>query len=128
MVIIGHGIDIYELERVRQHLARSDNDWLEAVFTHAERAAADPSPNDVAYYAGRYAAKEAVAKALGTGFSGDVTWLDIEILRRSTGSPEVCLAAGAACVASTIGITGWYLSISHVNDLAVASAIATGPG
>ena len=128
MIIIGHGIDIFELDRVRQHLDRSDNDWLDAVFSPAEMAGADSPPNDVAYYAGRYAAKEAVAKALGTGFSGDVTWLDVEILRKATGAPEVRLSAGAAGVAAELGVTGWYLSISHGGAMAVASAIATGPG
>src|ERR1700675_4492956 len=78
-MIVGHGIDITDLQSVEQRLASSEGDWIDGAFTVAEQEQADPSPNHVAYYAGRYAAKEAVAKALGTGFSGDVTWLDIEI-------------------------------------------------
>jgi holo-[acyl-carrier protein] synthase len=65
-----------------------------------------------------------VAKALGTGFSGDVAWIDIEILRQPTGSPDLRLSGGALETANALGITDWFISISHDGGHAVASAIA----
>lgn len=124
MRIIGIGIDIQELKRVERLLANPHKDWLDGVFTEAEQAAADPPPNTISYYAGRYAAKEAVAKALGTGFSENVTWLDVEIRRKPTGAPEVRLGGGAADVAKQLGISDWLVSLSHSGDYAVANAIA----
>jgi holo-[acyl-carrier protein] synthase len=127
-MIVGHGIDIAELQSVEQRLASSEGDWIEGAFTVAEQEQADPPPNHFAYYAGRYAAKEAVAKALGTGFSGDVTWLDIEIVRLTTGAPDVRLSNGALQIARSKGISGWLLSISHSPSYAIASVIAVADG
>ncbi|HEV3143862.1 MAG TPA: holo-ACP synthase [Gemmataceae bacterium] len=124
MKIVGHGIDLIDLTKVRKHLDNPNKDWIDAVFSAAERAQADPAPHDVEFYGGRYAAKEAVVKALGTGFSDDVAWIDVEILRTETGSPEVHLSAGALEVATTFGVTQWLVSISHSGEFAVASAIA----
>jgi len=123
-MIVGHGIDITDLQSIEQRLASSERDWIEGAFTVAEQEQADPSPNRVPYYAGRYAAKEAVAKALGTGFSGDVTWLDVEIVRLTTGAPEVRLSNGALEIARSKGISRWHLSISHSPAYAIASVIA----
>lgn len=124
MRIIGHGVDIQDIRRVEPHLSNPHNDWLDGAFTEAEQAAADPPPNTAQYYAGRYAAKEAVAKALGTGFTEEVTWLDIEIRRNPAGAPEVQLTGGAVEAARSLGITGWLVSFSHSGDYAVASVIA----
>lgn len=126
MRIVGHGIDIVELDRVNKHLSGQDGDWIDSVFTEVEQGQADPPPNRVTFFAGHYAAKEAVSKALGTGFSEDVTWHDVEILRSETGAVEIRLAAGALTVANSLGITGWFPSISHTGAYAVASAIAVG--
>jgi holo-[acyl-carrier protein] synthase len=124
MRIVGHGVDVQELKWVERLLANPEKDWLDAVFTELEQASADSPPNAVQYYAGRYAAKEAVAKALGTGFSGDIAWLDIEIRRAPTGAPEVHLTDAAAEVAGARGITAWFLSLSHSGEYALASVIA----
>lgn len=126
MRIIGHGVDIVELRRIEVHLGSQDGDWIESVFTADEQAQADPPPNRITFFAGRYAAKEAVAKALGTGFSEDVAWRDVEILRCANGAVHVRLASGAIVVANGLGVTQWFLSISHTGDYAVASAIAVG--
>jgi holo-[acyl-carrier protein] synthase len=123
-MIRGHGIDIIELARIKTHLDSEHDDWVDAVFSADERAQVDPPPHNIGYYAGRYAAKEAVAKALGTGFSGDVAWLDIEILRQPTGAPDIRLSGGALEAANALGITHWFISISHSGGYAVASAIA----
>ena len=106
-------------------MADPNNDWLDGTFTEAEQAGADAPPNAEQYYAGRYAVKEAVAKALGTGFSDDVCWVDVEVRRKPTGAPEVHLSGGAAEVAKSLGVTAWLVSFSHSGDYAVASVIAT---
>lgn len=125
MRIIGHGVDLQDIRRVEKLLANSDNDWLDGAFTEPEQNGADAPPHTARYFAARFAAKEAVAKALGTGFSEDVTWLDIELRRKPSGAPEVQLSGGAAEVAQVLGITGWLVSFSHSSDYAVASVIAT---
>jgi holo-[acyl-carrier protein] synthase len=123
-MIVGHGIDLVEIRQIERRLAAAQDEWVGGAFTEAEQAQADPEPHRAQYFAGRYAAKEAVAKALGTGFSGEVTWHDVEILRTETGAPTVNLSEGALEAAKALGITGWLLSISHVDAFAVASAIA----
>jgi holo-[acyl-carrier protein] synthase len=124
LLLIGHGIDIVELARVAASLRSSADDFLEASFTEAERGLAGESAEWVGYYGGRLAGKEAVAKALGTGFSGEVSWADVEILRLPSGQPDVRLSGGAKAVADGLGVTRWLLSISHSNSFAVASAVA----
>ena len=123
-MIVGHGIDVVELRSIEDRLASDENDWVEGAFSYDEQEQADPPPNRVHYFAGRYAAKEAVAKALGTGFNEEVAWLDVEILRSPSGAPGVRLSEGALDVARTLGISRWFISISHSGAYAVASAIA----
>lgn len=123
MRIIGHGIDIQDIGRIEKLISTPGRDWIEGVFTASEQAAANGLSKSAQYFAGRYAAKEAVANAIGTGFSDDVAWLDIEILRTQTGAPAVRLVAGAADAARVSGITEWLVSISHSGEFAVASVI-----
>jgi holo-[acyl-carrier protein] synthase len=126
MRIIGHGIDVVEVARIRDELNSPQRKWVEQFYSAAERAESDAPPIDVRYYAGRFAAKEAVAKAMGTGFAGSVTWRGIEILRHQSGAPYVHLSESVLAFAKGIGITGWLISISHCGAITVASAIATG--
>ena len=123
-MIVGHGIDVVELKSIEERLDAEEDDWVEGAFSLQEQAQADPPPNRVHYFAGRYAAKEAVAKALGTGFTGEIAWLDIEIIRSPSGAPEVRLSESALVVAKEQGISRWFISISHSGAYAVASAIA----
>lgn len=123
MRLIGHGIDIVEVSRVNRCLEEGDEFEL-AWFTSAERERAQDEPDRSAFLAGRVAAKEAVAKALGTGFWGDITQVDIEIRKREPGPPIVVLSGGALAMAQRLGIDRWMLSISHTSQHAVASAIA----
>jgi phosphopantetheine--protein transferase-like protein len=126
MRIIGYGIDLVQVGRIKAELDSPDVLWIEGVYSPLERAQADPPPIDARYYAGRFAAKEAVAKALGTGFSGEITWRGIEILRSDSGAPYVRLSGEVLAHARRMGIEGWRLSISHCGELATASAIALG--
>jgi holo-[acyl-carrier protein] synthase len=123
-MVVGHGIDLVEMTMIAARLEPDGTHWLDGAFTEAEQQEADPPPKRVEYYAGRYAAKEAVAKALGTGFTDDVTWLDIEVLRHSSGAPYARLSEGALAVADDLGVTRWFVSISHRGGYAVATAIA----
>jgi holo-[acyl-carrier protein] synthase len=124
MRIVGHGIDAVEICRIDEFLRSPERNWATAIFSAAEREQADEPPLDARYYAGRFAAKEAVSKALGTGFSGEVTVHGIETLRLPNGAPEIRLTGGALAFANTLGITRWLISISHPAGLAMASVIA----
>jgi holo-[acyl-carrier protein] synthase len=126
MRIIGHGIDIVAIHRIAGLLNRGVEDFLEATFTPNEREEVESPETTTAFFAGRFAAKEAVVKALGTGFFGDIAWTDVEILRHPTGAPQVHLSGGALAVAQSLGVTRWLISISHDESYAVASALALG--
>src|SRR5271165_5883846 len=112
MRIIGHGIDIESETKIEGYL-KSRAHWAEGIFSTEERELAGEPSNRAYVYAGRYAGKEAVAKALGTGFAGAVTWHGIEILRLPSDAPYVRLSGEALKFANNLGITGWFISITH---------------
>jgi holo-[acyl-carrier protein] synthase len=124
MRIVGHGIDVVRVAGIKEELESPTKRWAEQVYSAAERDQADPPPVHCRYYAGRFAGKEAVAKALGTGFAGDITWRGIEILRGKNGAPYVRLSDEVLEFAQGLGITGWFISISHCGEIATASVIA----
>lgn len=126
MRIIGHGIDVVSIEWMKSELESATVDWPGKFCSVDERGDADDPPVHTRYYAGRYAGKEAVVKALGTGFAGDITWRGIEILRRETGAPYVRLGGEVKAFADSLGITDWFISISYSGGIAMASAIAVG--
>lgn len=124
MRIVGHGIDAIEIARIDKLLRSPERNWAAGIFTAAEREQADEAPLDARYYAGRFAAKEAVSKALGTGFSGEVSVHGIEILRLESGAPSVNVIDGVRAVADALGVTRWFISITYSGDLAIASVLA----
>jgi holo-[acyl-carrier protein] synthase len=124
MRIIGYGIDVVRVAGIKEELESPSKRWAERFCSPAEREQADPPPVHSRYYAGRFAGKEAVAKALGTGFAGDITWRGIEILRGESGAPYVRLSDEVLTFARSLGITGWFISISHCGEITTASAIA----
>ena len=126
MRIIGHGIDVARVEGIKKELDSPNKRWAERFCSPAEREQADGQPLHSRYYAGRFAGKEAVAKALGTGFAGDITWRGIEILRRESGAPFVRLSDEVLTLAESLGVTEWFISISHCGDITTASVIAMG--
>lgn len=128
MKIIGHGIDLIDLDKFAGLIDDPETDFVTRCFTDAELTDAGDGPDRIRRLAGRFAAKEAIAKALGTGFDGKVAPHEIEIRNRPSGRPEVVLHSAAADVATNLGISSWQLSISHADTAAVASAIALGPG
>jgi holo-[acyl-carrier protein] synthase len=99
--------------------------FLERCFTASERAYCDANPKRRAeHYAARFAAKEAALKALGTGWSGGIAWTDVEVVRPPDGAPSIALSGEAERLASSLGVTGWRLSLTHGAGFAIASAVA----
>lgn len=125
--IRGHGVDIVENARIAAMLEAHAERFTERVFTVTERSYADHGQRKrIERYAVRFAAKEAVLKALGTGWSEGIAWTDVEVLRLASGEPRVLLTGRAAEIAAERGITAWSLSMSHTDLYSVASAIAFG--
>jgi len=128
MSIAGHGIDLVENARIAALMERHRERFLQRVFTPREieyvTRFKDPTP----HVAGRFAAKEALLKMIGTGWRGGIAWTDMEILADSAGAPVVTLTGQTAAIAGRLGITRVLLSISHTRDHAVASAIGAAEG
>ena len=124
MIHISSGIDLIEIERVTEAVNRHGNRFLERVFTGGELAECQ---GNLASLAGRFAAKEAVAKALGTGI-GPVAWQEIEILRGPAREPILFLHGAAAELAAQKKLINWSISLSHTATLAVAAVFALGEG
>lgn len=122
-MIVGLGTDIIEVERIRDAVDRHEEHFLRHVFTDAELRDAPERNGRYAFYAGRWAAKEAVSKALGTGIGASCAWTDIEIRNNGDGKPEVVLNGRAAETASTLGAVRAHISISHERALACAVAV-----
>ena len=124
MRILGHGIDLVELDPLRRLLSHAEEDFLEECFSDVERAGIPDGVNRLAHIAGQFAAKEAVTKALGTGFGDGVAFADVEVGRTPSGAPFIQLRGGAATRATSLGIDTWFVSISHGESAAIASVIA----
>lgn len=120
---VGLGVDIVEIERMRRILARTPS-FARKVFSEAERAYCDGKANPEVHYATRFAAKEAVVKALGTGFSEGIGVRDIEVRRTTKGRPYVVLTGRAREVAREQGVREMPLSLSFTHTEAVACAMA----
>jgi holo-[acyl-carrier protein] synthase len=126
MPIVGHGIDLVEVDRISQMIARHGDHFLLRVFTEAERGYAHASAKRRdEHLAARFAAKEAALKALGTGWRSGIAWTDIEVVRDASGKPTLRIHQEAARIADAQGITAWHVSLSHTESHAIASVIAT---
>lgn len=124
MPIVGHGIDIVEIARIRRSVEEHAERFLDRVYTPAEQAYCSRSKKRFfEHLAGRFAAKEAVLKVLGTGWRGGISWTDIEILPEPSGQPIIRLSGECLRIATELGIARWHVSISHIETHATASAI-----
>ena len=127
MHILAHGIDIVDIDRLGQVLDNHQSHFLDRVFSPDEQAYCFANPKRCnEHLAGRFAAKEAILKAIGTGWSRGIAWTEVEVVRTPSGRPTVRLSGRAAEEAAAAGITQWQLSISHIKTHAIASAIALG--
>jgi holo-[acyl-carrier protein] synthase len=122
-VIVSIGVDIIEVARIREVLARTPR-FAERVFTPAERAYCDGRGVVAAqHYAARFAAKEAALKALQTGWSGAISWQDVEVASRDTGAPYLILHGQVQELFEKSGATSMHVSLSHTNEHAIAQVI-----
>lgn len=123
MALAGIGVDMLEIARMEKTLARRPN-FATRVFTAEERAYCDRMARPAQHYAARFAAREAVLKALGTGFSQGIGVADVSVARNEAGQPQAQLTGRAAEVAHELGVREVALSISYTHDVAVANAVA----
>lgn len=122
-MIFGIGIDVVEVERLESSMAEFGERFASRVFTEAERAYCESQKRPAIHYAARFAAKEAVAKALGTGIGKDLSWLDMEIRRRDSGEPEVFLSGNGAKFAKDKHLGQIKISLTHAQHYAAANAV-----
>ena len=124
MEIVAHGIDLVDRPRIEQMIKRHGRRFVDRVFTDAERSYAEANKDTVEKLAGRFAAKEAVLKLMGTGWRGKIAWTDIEVVNNALGQPEVTLAGEVKKLADKLGIKHISVSITHTANFAIASAVA----
>jgi len=126
MRLIGIGIDVVEVDRIADALARHGEPFVARIFTPGERAYCEAQKRPALHFAARFAAKEAIAKAFGTGIGKDLGWLDMEIVRRPSGEPAVELTGTGKAYAAATGIAEVKISLTHARDYAAANAVAVG--
>ncbi len=121
-MLLRNGVDLIEISRVQETISRHGERFLARVFTPQER---ELCGDNLASLAARFAAKEAVAKAFGTGI-GDVAFREIEVLRGPRREPVLHLHGDAQKLADELGLTQWAISLSHTNTHAIAMVVAMG--
>ncbi|HYK40322.1 MAG TPA: holo-ACP synthase [Candidatus Eremiobacteraceae bacterium] len=125
-MIVGLGVDITEVDRVRGAIERQGERLLKRVYTEKERAYCEKFKNKYERYAGRFAVKEATMKALGTGWSRGVRWVDIEVAREMSGKPKLELRGEAKKIAEKLGVKHISVTITHTANQALAQVIFEG--
>jgi holo-[acyl-carrier protein] synthase len=122
-VIVGIGVDIVEIKRLREVLERQQDRFIRRVFTEVEQEFCVAHRDPVPHYAARFAAKESLFKALGTGWAKGVSWKDAEVVRAAMQAPRLALHGQAEKLSQALGVNAVHLSLSHSNDSAVAVVI-----
>ena len=122
-MIVGTGVDIAEVSRVRESLERFGDRFRRRIFTDDEVRYCEPKANRLESYAARFAAKEAAMKALGTGWSRGVRWRDIEVVRPKGQRPTIQFHGEAAAIAARLGVKNVALSVTHTSEQALAHVI-----
>ena len=124
MEIIAHDIDLVDCPRIEEMINRHGRRFIDRIFTAAEQAYANSNKDRVEKLAGRFAAKEAILKLMGTGWRGKIAWTDIEVVNNAAGQPEVTLDGEVKKLADGLGIKHISVSITHTANFAIASAVA----
>ncbi len=122
-MIVGSGIDLVEISRIQESLERFGQRFLDRIFTSAEQTYCLRKRKAAESLAARFAAKEAGAKALGTGISRGVNWLELEVVREPGGKPSLRFHGRAAEIAAALAVAHTALSLTHTADLAMASVV-----
>ena len=122
-MIVGTGIDITEVSRIREAIERHGERFLKRIFTDGEIQYCESKANRIERYAARFAAKEAGMKAIGTGWNHGVRWRDIEVARKPGGRPTLLLHGKAADFAAKLGASNIALSLTHTEAEAMAQVI-----
>jgi holo-[acyl-carrier protein] synthase len=122
-MIVGTGIDIAEVPRIAESIARFGERFLRRIYTEGEIRYCESKANRVERYAARFAAKEAAMKALGTGWNHGVRWRDVEVTRQPGGRPTMTFHGKAAEFAARLGAVHVALSLSHTAEQAIAQVI-----
>jgi len=122
-MIVGTGIDITEVPRVRQTIERFGERFLNRIYTTGEIRYCQSKANSVERFAARFAAKEAAMKALGTGWSRGVRWRDCEVARKPGSRPNMAFHGRAAEIAAALGVRNVSLSLTHTKEQAMAQVI-----
>ena len=122
-MIVGLGVDIAEVPRIRAAIEKRGQAFLRRVFTSGEIAYCERFKNKFERFAGRFAAKEAAMKALGTGWGRGVRWVDLEVVREQSGRPTLAITGEAGKIASQLGVKHIAVSITHTADQAFAQVI-----
>jgi holo-[acyl-carrier protein] synthase len=125
-LIVGLGVDITEVERIKAVIERQGERFLRRVYAPGEIAYCEQFKNKYERYAGRFAVKEAAMKALGTGWSRGVRWVDIEVVRQKGGRPVLSLSGEAKKIADKLGVKHVSMSITHTATQALAQVIFEG--
>jgi holo-[acyl-carrier protein] synthase len=126
MNIKAHGIDVIDCHRLQESIDRHGQRFLERVFTDGERDYCLDRKRAIEHLAGRFAAKEAVLKVLGTGWTQGIAWTDIEVVREDSGQPRIRLDGRCKQLAEALGLRDILISITHTDTQAFASAIGVG--
>jgi holo-[acyl-carrier protein] synthase len=124
MKLIAHGIDLVDCDRIEKLLERHSRHFTARVFTRRELEQAPSGKRRVERLSGRFAAKEAIMKLIGTGWRDGVAWTDMEVVNDVLGRPCVHLRGRVAQIAASLGIQEISISITHTANLAIASAVA----
>jgi holo-[acyl-carrier protein] synthase len=122
-MIVGIGVDLCEVERLEAAIARHGERFLTRIYTEAERAYCESKANPMERFAGRFAAKEAAMKAIGTGWRHGVGWRDFEVKRSASGQPVIEFHGMARIIAAQLGATQALVSITHIKSLAMAQVV-----
>ena len=124
MEIVAHGIDLVDCPRIEEMVKQHGERFVNRIFTAAEQAYAEANKDRIEKLAGRFAAKEAILKLMGTGWRGKIAWTDIEVVNNPAGQPEVALTGEVKKLAEKLGIKHISVSITHTANFAIASAVA----
>ena len=125
-MLIGTGVDLIEIERIAHSIERYGERFLRRIYTDHEIAYCTSKRSSAESFAARFAAKEAGAKALGTGISRGVTWIEFQIARQPGGRPILELRGRAALLAQQLGVKTISLSLTHTGNLAMATVMMEG--